>query len=149
MRSLSVRLLLSYLVILLLTLAVTGVTLFLLIAVRPVPNAAVVNNLGTQIYTFLNTLELDSGTFPIESLTRLQRQQLANYANRLNTRVLIRRGDGTITFDSFGIANTERIRLGEHADFADENFTLLSANANSSQVGPLVWGTFRSPRGSD
>ncbi len=138
-RSLQGRLLLSYVVVLLLTLSVISVALVLLVQSRPlIVNTAAFNNLATQLNTFLGTL--DNEAVVIGDLPIVTQAQLRNVATRLNVRIMLYKADGSVTFDS-----TRAISKGDKIKLNAQPFRWNSGV--TPQVEPFVNGTGRTSRG--
>ena len=119
LNSLRVRLLASYAVVLLLTLAVIAAALLLLLQARPVPNALILDRLAIGLQTTLQR----SLALPSDRTSRLDdkiARALTLIATRANFRVLITDSTGKVRFDSRDydskfVFNGAGYRLGDSA----------------------------------
>lgn len=136
-RSLRVRLLLSYAVVLLLTLTVIALALFLLLQNRSLQYTATINSLATRLNGFLSGFEVDQLSDDAE-IPALIQTALRTYAGRQNIRIVLRRADGTLTFDS---ALSKLRRPTEKLEFNDQPYTL--SNVNGPQIESLVRGLIK------
>jgi signal transduction histidine kinase len=133
------------------TLVITGLALLVLIQNRPLPNAIIWNNLATQLISVISVLDGQDG-FTAEPTGIARRGRLTTYANIFNIRILLRKADGTIGYDSAPATQAARFRIGEQAKFQEQPFQPNAATLQQPQNAPpieLMRGSFRrgSPEG--
>ncbi len=144
-RSLRLRLLASYIIVLLLTLGVMGVALFLLLWARPPSNASVAGRLATQLTSVLTVLESTETTLAPDGPTRVQERQLATLAISFSVRVLIRNAEGVVIYDSVLAIRGDHIRPDTKIEFKEQSYP---PTGNSAQSRHFLTGTFLSPKGN-
>jgi signal transduction histidine kinase len=131
LNSLRVRLLASYAVVLLLTLAVIAGALLLLLQARPVPNALILDRLAIGLQTTIQR----SLTLPIDRIGKVEDKivrALTVIANRANFRVLVTDSAGKVRYDSKDydakvVFNGAGYKLGDMIAFVEEPYTSTDA----------------------
>src|SRR5438876_3219467 len=136
------RLLASYILIILLTLAVIGVALFFVLRTSPQVTQAQTTRLY-NVLTNIDTLREGRGsTSGADDLPPTQRVALRQLDNRTGIRILFFNADRSVVFDS-------RLLNQAGSQLQIDDIKPWTAPGQDSKQFPLVLGTMRSPDGAD
>jgi len=130
--SLRSRLLASYVIVLLLTLAIMAVALLILLQARPVPSELATDRLISALQTTLNNLEASGTVIPPDGPTRLEARGLSRYANQTALRILITDSSGKVSYDSKNydlklIYDQKGFNTGDQVTFVQQPYTNVTA----------------------
>src|SRR5260370_32553230 len=136
------RVLATYILIILLTLAVIGVALFFVVRTSPQVTQAQTTRLY-NVLTNIDTLrERRGGTGPSDDLAPAQKLAFAQLDKRTGVRILFFNADRSVVFDSRRLN-----QAGSQLQFDD--IKPYTAPGQDSKQFPMTLGTMRSPDGAD
>jgi two-component system, OmpR family, sensor kinase len=141
--SLRARLLASYILVIVLSLTVIGITLIFVLRSQPVLTEATSLRLYNLLQQIDTVQEQQDTTIPENGPTLAQRRGLNNLDKSLQIRILLANSDGLVTFDS-----RRQYRYGSQLDIEAKAYTPPTAVQGDKEFA-TVRGILHNPDGTD